>query len=143
MTGLGLRAEDEVITTDQEHFGLIGPLHASGARVIVTAADEDAILAAVTPRTKLLALSHVLWTTGRRLDLARMEESGLPLLVDGAQSAGAIPADAMRGLLHRVRAEVAVRTRPDRRPLRARSGAPGRDRAELLLADRVRPLEEL
>jgi L-cysteine/cystine lyase len=95
MTGLGLRSEDEVITTDQEHFGLIGPLHASGVRVIVAAADEDAILAAVTPRTKLLALSHVLWTTGRRLDLTRLkEESGLPLLVDGAQSAGAIPTGA-------------------------------------------------
>src|SRR5262249_55873985 len=50
---------------------------------------------AITPRTKLLATSHVLWTTGRRLDLARLkEESGVPLLVDGAQSAGAIPVDA-------------------------------------------------
>ena len=95
MTGLGLQAEDEVITTDQEHFGLIGPLHAAGARVIVAAADEDTILAAVTPRTKLLALSHVLWTTGRRLDLTRLkEESGLPVLVDGAQSAGAVPTGA-------------------------------------------------
>ena len=44
---------DEVVTTDQEHFGLIGPLHATGARVVVTDADEDAILAAVTPRTRL------------------------------------------------------------------------------------------
>jgi len=95
MAGLGLRAEDEVVTTDQEHFGLIGPLHASGVRVVVAAADEDAILAAVTPRTRLLALSHVLWTTGRRLDVSRLaEESGLPLLVDGAQSAGAVPTGA-------------------------------------------------
>ena len=93
--GLGLRPEDEVVTTDQEHFGLTGPLHASGVRVIVAPADEDAILAAVTPRTKLLALSHVLWTTGRKLELARLrEDSGLPLLVDGAQSAGAVPTGA-------------------------------------------------
>ena len=91
IAGLDLQPEDEVVTTDQEHFGLIGPLHASRARVVVAPADEDAILAAITPRTKLLAISHVLWTTGRRLDLARLkEESGLPLLVDGAQSAGAI-----------------------------------------------------
>ena len=56
---------------------------------------RTAILAAVTPRTRLLALSHVLWTTGRRLDLAHLKEaSGLPLLVDGAQSAGAIEVDA-------------------------------------------------
>ena len=95
IAGLGLRAEDEVVTTDQEHFGLIGPLHASGVRVVLAAADEGAILAAVTPRTKLLALSHVLWTTGRRLDLSRLkEESGLPLLVDGAQSAGALQTGA-------------------------------------------------
>src|ERR671936_2363048 len=84
-----------MVTTDEEHFGLVGPLHASGARVVVTSADEDAVLAAVTPRTRLIAVSHVLWTTGRRLDIARLkEESKLPVLVDGAQSAGAIPVDA-------------------------------------------------
>src|SRR5436190_336254 len=96
VAGLGLASEDEVLTTDQEHFGLLGPLHASGARVVVTEADEDALLAAVTPRTRLIATSHVLWTTGRRLDLARVrEQSGLPLLVDGAQSAGAIALDGI------------------------------------------------
>jgi len=95
LLGLGLRPEDEIVTTDQEHFGLIGPVHASGARVVVTDGDEDAILAAVTPRTRLIATSHVLWTTGRRLELARVkEESGVPVLVDGAQSAGAIPVEA-------------------------------------------------
>lgn len=94
VAGLGLRPEDEIVTTDQEHFGLLGAVHASGARVVVAPADEGAILAAVTPRTKLLALSHVLWTTGRKLDLVRLrEECGLPLLADGAQSAGAIPAN--------------------------------------------------
>src|SRR5262249_55094642 len=37
---------------------------------------------------------HVLWTTGSRLDLARLSRPGGPLvLVDGAQSAGAIPID--------------------------------------------------
>ncbi|MEN3342312.1 MAG: L-cysteine/cystine lyase [Actinomycetota bacterium] len=91
LSGLDLGPDDDVVTTDQEHFGLLGPLHASGARVVVTAADEEALLAAVTPRTRLIATSHVLWTTGRRLDLGRVRaDSGLPLLVDGAQSAGAI-----------------------------------------------------
>ena len=94
IAGLGLTADDEVVTTDQEHFGLIGPLYATGAHVVVCEADEDAILAAVTPRTRLVATSHVLWTTGRRLDLARIRrESGVPLLGDGAQGAGAIPVD--------------------------------------------------
>jgi selenocysteine lyase/cysteine desulfurase len=94
LAGLGLSGEDEVITTDQEHFGLTGPLYATGARVVIVEAEEDAILAAITPRTRLIATSHILWTTGRRFDLHRVkEESGLPLLVDGAQSAGAIPVD--------------------------------------------------
>ena len=94
IAGLGLAAGDEVVTTDQEHFGLIGPLHASGARVVVVEADEDAVAAAVTSRTRLIALSHVLWTTGSRLDIARLRRpDGPPLLVDGAQSAGAIEVD--------------------------------------------------
>jgi len=94
LAGLGLTGEDEVITTDQEHFGLTGPLYATGARVVIVDADEGAIARAVTPRTKLVATSHVLWTTGRRLDLQRVRaETGVPVLADGAQSAGAIPPD--------------------------------------------------
>jgi L-cysteine/cystine lyase len=92
IAGLRLGADDEVVTTDQEHFGLLGPLHESGARVVVADADEEALLAAVTSRTRLIAVSHVLWTTGARLDLERLRRpDGPPLLVDGAQSAGAIP----------------------------------------------------
>ncbi len=95
VAGLDLEPEDEVVTTSQEHFGLLGALHASGARIVVAEPDPDAILAAVTPRTRLLALSHVLWTTGRRLPVHELRErSGLPVLVDGAQSVGAIPVDA-------------------------------------------------
>ena len=94
VAGLRLGSDDEIVTTDEEHFGLIGELRASGARVVVTEADEEALLAAVTPRTKLVAVSHVLWTTGRRLDLARLRQpDGPALLVDGAQSAGAIAVD--------------------------------------------------
>ena len=94
IAGLGLGAGDEVVTTGEEHFGLTGSLHATGAHVVLAEADEEAVLAAVTPRTRLVAVSHVLWTTGRRLDLERLRQSGgPPLLVDGAQSAGAIPVD--------------------------------------------------
>jgi L-cysteine/cystine lyase len=100
LAGLGLGPDDEVVTTDTEHFGLLGPLHASGARIRVahtrTAADPlDAILAEVGPRTRLLALSHVSWVTGNRLPVREAkEQTGLPILVDGAQSAGAIEVDA-------------------------------------------------
>jgi L-cysteine/cystine lyase len=95
LAGLGLGPEDEIVITGEEHFGLTGPVQASGARVVVVDADPDAILAAVTPRTRLLAVSHVLWTSGRVLPVHELRErSGVPILVDGAQSVGAIPVDA-------------------------------------------------
>ena len=95
LAGLELGPEDEVVTTTDEHFGLLGPLHASGARVVVADPDPDRIAAAVTPRTRLIAISHVLWTTGAVLPVHELRAAtGLPLLVDGAQSVGAISVDA-------------------------------------------------
>jgi L-cysteine/cystine lyase len=83
------------VTTTEEHFGLLGPVHVSGARVLAVDPDPEAILAAVTPRTRLLALSQVLWTSGRVLPVRELrEQTGVPVLVDGAQSVGAIPVDA-------------------------------------------------
>ncbi|HUQ23472.1 MAG TPA: aminotransferase class V-fold PLP-dependent enzyme [Gaiellaceae bacterium] len=94
LAGLDLGPEDEIVTTREEHFGLLGPVWASGARVVVVDAEPDAILAAVTPRTRLLALSQVLWTTGRMLPVRELRaQTGVPVLVDGAQSVGAIPVD--------------------------------------------------
>jgi len=101
LSGLALGTGDEVVTTDAEHPGLLLPLHVSGAKVRVaevaarpTEAALETILACITPRTRLLALSHVLWTTGQRMPLHELKrETGLPVLVDGAQSAGAIPVE--------------------------------------------------
>jgi L-cysteine/cystine lyase len=101
LAGLGLRPTDEVVTTNSEHPGLLAPLHATGARVLVaevttrpTAEALDAILELVSPRTRLLALSHVIWTTGQVMPVHELRrETGLPVLVDGAQSVGAIPVD--------------------------------------------------
>jgi len=101
LSGLELGPDDEVVTTDSEHPGLLLPLHVSGARVRVaevaarpTANTLHTILSCITPRTRLLALSHVLWTTGQVMPLhALKRETGLPILVDGAQSVGAIPVD--------------------------------------------------
>jgi L-cysteine/cystine lyase len=74
--------------------------------VRVVEADEDAILAAVTPRTRLVAVSHVLWTTGRGLEVTRLREAlHVPLLVDGAQSAGAVPVDATEADFYTVSAQ--------------------------------------
>ena len=98
--GLGLGAGDEVVTTDIEHFGLLGPLAATGATVRIARIRElpaEAALGVITelvgPRTKLIALSHVAWSTGHVLPIAELASTGVPTLVDGAQSAGAIPVD--------------------------------------------------
>jgi L-cysteine/cystine lyase len=99
LSGLRLEPFDEIVTTDEEHFGLLGPLHVSGARVRVAAtrgctADEAlaAVLTEMGPRTRLVALSHVSWMTGHILPIDEIKaETGVPLLVDGAQSVGAIP----------------------------------------------------
>jgi L-cysteine/cystine lyase len=104
LAGLGLGPDDEVVTTDGEHFGLLGALGVSPARVRIAKVRElppeqalDVLLAEVTPKTRLLALSHICWVTGNRFPLDELKEAtGLPLLVDGAQSAAAVPVDASR-----------------------------------------------
>jgi L-cysteine/cystine lyase len=101
VAGLGLSPDDEVVTTDSEHPGLLLPLAVSGARVRVaevagrpTAEALERISACVTPKTRLLALSHVLWTTGQVMPVQDLKRgTGLPVLVDGAQSVGAIDVD--------------------------------------------------
>jgi L-cysteine/cystine lyase len=101
VAGLGLRPGDEIVTTNSEHPGLLLPLVVSGATVRVadvanrpTVEALERITACVGPKTRLLALSHVLWTTGQVMPVQDLKrETGLPVLVDGAQSVGAVPVD--------------------------------------------------
>jgi len=102
LSGLELEPSDEIVTTDGEHFGLLGALAASSAQVRVVQVRElppgeslPLLLDAITPATRLFAISHVCWMTGNRFPVEELRrESGLPVLVDGAQSAGAIAVDA-------------------------------------------------
>jgi L-cysteine/cystine lyase len=102
VAGLGLEVGDEIVSTDGEHFGLLGALAASQASVKVVPVRElppeealERLLAAVSPQTRLLALSHVCWMSGNRFPVEELKEAtGLPVLVDGAQSVGAIPVGA-------------------------------------------------
>lgn len=101
VAGLGLQPGDEVVTTDSEHPGLLLPLAVSGATVRVAdvanrpvAEAAERIASLVGPKTRLVALSHVLWTTGQVMPVQELKrETRLPVLVDGAQSVGAIPVD--------------------------------------------------
>jgi selenocysteine lyase/cysteine desulfurase len=98
--GLGIGPGDEVVTTDSEHPGLFGALLASGATLRIAnirerpAGDALALLEEqMGDGTRLVALSHVSWLTGALLPIKELAGRGIPLLVDGAQGAGAIPVD--------------------------------------------------
>jgi L-cysteine/cystine lyase len=100
VSGLRLGPEDEVVTTDCEHPGLLGALHVSPAGVRIARIRDRpasealaAIEAELSERTRLVALSHVAWNTGAVLPVAELSGRGFPVLVDGAQSVGAIPVD--------------------------------------------------
>ncbi len=103
--GLDWRVGDEVVTTDVEHFGGLGPLYTLARRfgVVVRIVDTGgrgegalaAIEAALGGRTRAVVVSHVSWSAGIVLPLAAIAERahgvGALLIVDGAQAAGAIP----------------------------------------------------
>jgi L-cysteine/cystine lyase len=106
--GLKWHEGDEVITTNHEHISLLAPLYQLRDRfgIIIRFADIGlaaekpalkAIADLVTPRTRLISISHVIWTTGAVLNISEVaymgREWGIPVLIDGAQSAGAIPID--------------------------------------------------
>ena len=106
--GLKWHEGDEVITTNHEHISLLAPLYQLRDRFgivirfadIGLAAEKPALKAIadlVTPRTRLISISHVTWTTGAVLNISEVaymgREWGIPVLIDGAQSAGAIPID--------------------------------------------------
>ena len=100
IAGLGIGPGDEAVTTDSEHPGLFGGLKASGAELRVVELKDrpvekalEALEAAITKRTRLIALSHISWLTGAVFPVRELAGRGIPLLVDGAQSAGAIPVD--------------------------------------------------
>ncbi len=97
--GLDWSQGGEVVTTTEEHPGLLGPLDELAHRygVVVRAVPAHDLLAAIGPATRMVAVSHVLWTTGLVLPLPEIAAAahavGATVLIDGAQSGGAIPLD--------------------------------------------------
>ncbi len=105
---LDWRPGDRALTTSHEHPGLLGPLaavrdrHGVDVRVaeIGDGGDDDRTLAALereltSGSVRLVALSHVLWTTGAVLPVAEIVRQshahGAVVALDGAQAGGAIP----------------------------------------------------
>jgi L-cysteine/cystine lyase len=98
---------DRVITTSHEHPGGLGPLLALRERLGVEVervdvgdgGDPDRVLAAfgaaLARPARAIVASHALWTTGAVLPVARLgslaRAAGAVSVIDGAQSAGAIP----------------------------------------------------
>ena len=107
--GLGLAPGDEVITTDQEHPGGSGVwqfLETRGIRRVTVpvpmppatdASFLETLEAAVTPKTRILALPHLTFASGHLLPLDRAaaiaRRRGLLLCVDGAHPPGMMPLD--------------------------------------------------
>ena len=95
VSGLDLRAGDEILTSDEEHPGLLAPLGRAVRRhgVSVKMAPFAELPGEVGARTRLIACSHVSWVSGRIVDTAGLTATGVPVLLDAAQAAGAVPVD--------------------------------------------------
>jgi len=105
--GLDWRRGDEIVTTSLEHPGLIGPLcllahrfgvilryahlEHGGGDIVAAIADQ------ISARTRVVAVSHVLWSSGAVLPLAEIaalaRRQGAMTVVDAAQAAGQIAVD--------------------------------------------------
>jgi L-cysteine/cystine lyase len=103
------RPGDRAVTTSLEHPGGVGALINLRERLGIdvgfvdvgpTLTDDEIIAAfdkAIDERTRMVAISHVLWASGAILPIERIAELahavGAILVVDGAQHAGARPVD--------------------------------------------------
>lgn len=108
--GLTLEAGDEVVMTTHEHIGghcaweMLSARRGTTCRYFVpplNPQDEDELvgawLAAIGPRTRVLLISHVLFSTGMIQPVARLvklaRERGIVSVIDGAHPPGMLKLD--------------------------------------------------
>lgn len=101
---------EAVLTTDQEHHGGLAGWHYRARRdgvridrVPVPPGETDAgaivdrFAAMIRPETRIIAISHILFSTGLRMPVAEIaalaRARGLLCVIDGAQAIGMIPVD--------------------------------------------------
>lgn len=102
-----MEAGDEIILSVMEHHANIVPWHflreRQGVKLVWVDVDETGaldpqkVLDAITPRTKLIAVTHLSNVLGTRVDVkaitAGAHAQGIPVLVDGSQAAVHMPVD--------------------------------------------------
>ncbi len=112
LSGLDWQQGDEIVICDMEHGSVIAPSQLVGQRygvnvkvADITATDSsEAILtkieAAITPKTRMVFVSHILYATGRRMPAEELRAltkgKGILLMLDGAQTGGHIELDMAR-----------------------------------------------
>ncbi|MEC5290781.1 cysteine desulfurase [Aurantimonas sp. C2-6-R+9] len=99
--------DDEIVLTIMEHHSNIVPWHfireKNGAKLVFVPVEDDgsidieAFEKAITPRTKLVATTHMSNVLGTVVDVkavtALAHAKGIPVLVDGSQAAVHMPVD--------------------------------------------------
>jgi selenocysteine lyase/cysteine desulfurase len=108
INGLPLKKGDEVITSTHEHVavntGLLNRMQRDGIVIRLFEPDlkrglgnVDRIAALITPRTKLIFISHVTCTTGQRFpekEISKLaRDKGIWFALDGAQAPICVPFD--------------------------------------------------
>jgi L-cysteine/cystine lyase len=96
--GLDLGPGDEVLTSDTEHPGVVGPLQALRdlRGVAVRTVPLAELASAAGSATRAVACSHVSWLTGEVAPVADLAALDVPVVLDGAQGVGAVPVDVVR-----------------------------------------------
>jgi cysteine desulfurase / selenocysteine lyase len=96
-----MQAGDEIVLSVLEHHANIVPWHFLRERQGVVlkwvepeadgSLDPDKVIAAIGPKTRLIAVTHMSNVTGTRVDVAAISRGararGVPVLVDGSQGA--------------------------------------------------------
>lgn len=102
-----MQAGDEIILSIMEHHANIVPWHFLRERMGVVikwvevdaqgALDPQAVIDAISPKTKLIAITHMSNVLGTVVDVKSIttaaHDRGVPVLVDGSQSAVHMPVD--------------------------------------------------
>ncbi|MCB1406695.1 MAG: cysteine desulfurase [Rhodobacteraceae bacterium] len=102
-----MQAGDEIVLSVMEHHANIVPWHflreRQGVKLVWVETEADGsldparVLAAITPRTKLIAVTHMSNVLGTVVDIKTIVQGaharGVPVLADGSQAAVHLPVD--------------------------------------------------